>query len=177
MGKQKQEGKFKVGDKVFYPAHGAGTVQDIRDIDFAGEVQSYYEFKFVNNELTISTPVDNVERLKVRKIHDAKEIEKAIKKLKKQPSIEPSTENYNEIMNLIKNKDISGDINAFIEIIQICNRVKEVRYEDGRLIPSSITKNTKNAISYLVGELSLAKDISYDESEKHFIKLSGLPIE
>ncbi len=166
--------KFKVNTKVFYPAHGAGTIKAIKDIDFAGEVKSYYEFKFINNELTISTPVENIERLGVRLLNDPKEIRKALKMLKEKPVLKPKTENYNELMNIIKSKDLSGNINEFIEIIQLCNHVKKTRQEDGRLIPSSITKHTKNAISYLIGELSLSQGKTYEEGAKEFTKLTGL---
>lgn len=169
--------KFKVNTKVFYPAHGAGVVKAIRDIDFAGEVKSYYDFEFINSELIISTPVDNVERLGVRPLNKAEDIKKAVGILKKKPYIKPPTENYNELMNIIKNKDLSGDINAFVEIIQFCNHVKRIREKDGRLLPSSIVKHTKNAMSYLIGELSLAKGIPYEKGAKEFMKATGLSMD
>lgn len=169
--------KFKIKDKVFYPAHGAGVVKSIKNIDFAGETKRYYEFDFINTELTISTPVENVDRLGVRDINKAKNIEEALKVLKKKPIANQPTVTYNELMSIMKTKDLSGDINSFIEIIQFCNQEKNIRSQEGRLIPSSIVKHFKNAVAYLVGELSLSKNISYEKGLEEFEKLTGLSVD
>jgi CarD family transcriptional regulator len=168
---------LKIKSKVFYPAHGAGVIKGTQKIDFAGEVKSYYEFEFINNQLTISTPVENVKKLGVRPIHKKEDIKKAVKILKRIPHLKPPTSNYNELMNIMKKKDLSGDINEFVQIIQFCNYVTSEREEDGRLIPTSIVKHVKNAVYYLIGELALAQNISYENAAKEFFKITGLKVE
>lgn len=166
--------KFRVNMKIFYPGHGAGIIKGTQKIDFAGETKNYYEFEFINNELTISTPVENVERLGVRPIKKSEEIKKEIQVLKKNPSKKPPTLNYNELMNIIRKKDLSGEISAFIEIIQFCNYVKEERDIDNRLIPTSIVKHIKNASYYIIGELALAQGISYEKASEEFFKITKI---
>lgn len=165
---------FKINSKVFYPAHGAGWIKGKNDIDFAGEIKSYYEFEFINNPLSISTPVDNVVKLKVREVHEPELIRKKLKALKKEPIIKPPTESYNEFINLIRGKDLTGEIDEFVTIIQYCNYIKSKREEDGRLIPTSIIKYTKNSIAYLIGELAVSADLSFEDSQKEFEKLTGI---
>lgn len=166
--------KLKVNSKIFYPGHGPGVIKGTQKIDFAGEVKLYYEFEFINNELTISTPVENVEKLGVRKINKAEDIKKSLKVLKKTPSKKTPTENYNELMNVIKKKELSGEVDAFIEIIQFCNYVKEQRDIDKRLIPTSIVKHIKNCSYYLIGELALAQNISYEKASEEFFKITNI---
>lgn len=166
--------KLKVNSKIFYPGHGPGTIKRTQDIDFAGETKKYYEFEFLNNELTISTPIENVEKLGVRDIGDPKKIKEAIKELKKTPSKKPPSSNYNDQMNVIRNKELSGKIEDFVEIIQLCNHIKKERDKDSRLIPTSITKHIKNASYYIIGELSLAQNIPYEEASKEFFKLTNI---
>lgn len=166
--------KLKVNSKIFYPGHGPGSIKGKQEIDFAGEVKDYYEFEFLNNELTISTPIENVEKLGVRSISKPENIKKEIKKLKKTKSKKPPTNNYNELMNIIRKKDLSGEIAAFVEIIQFCNYVKEEREEDRRLIPTSITKHIKNATYYIIGELSLAKNVPYEKASEEFFNITGV---
>ena len=168
---------LKVNSKIFYPGHGPGTIKRTQKIDFAGEIKLYYEFEFINNELTISTPVENVEKLGVRKINKAEDIKKAIKILKKTPALKAPTENYNELMNIIRKKELSGEISAFVEIIQFCNHVKEERDIDKRLIPTSIVKHIKNCSYYLIGELALAQRISYEKASDEFFKISGMQVD
>ena len=169
--------KLKVNSKIFYPGHGAGVIKRTQKIDFAGEVKLYYEFEFINNELTISTPVENVEKLGVRKINKVEDIKKALKELKKTPVKTAPSENYNELMNVIRKKDLSGNINDFVEIIQFCNHVKKERDIDKRLIPTSIIKHVKNCSYYLIGELALAKSLSYEKAAEEFFKLTGLDVD
>ncbi len=166
--------KLKVNSKIFYPGHGPGVIKGTQDIDFAGEIKLYYEFEFINNELRISTPVENVEKLGVRKINKAEDIKKALKILKKAPYVKAPTENYNELMNIIRKKELSGEIMAFIEIIQFCNNVKVERDVDKRLIPTSIIKHIKNCIYYLIGELALAQNITYEKASTEFFKATNM---
>jgi CarD family transcriptional regulator len=166
--------KLKVNSKIFYPGHGPGFIKGTQRIDFAGETKSYYEFEFVNNELTISTPIENVEKLGVRSIYNAQKIKEAIKTLKKKPSKKPPTTNYNELMNIIKKNELSGEIEAFIEIIQYCNHVREERDEDKRLIPTSITKHMKNITYYIIGELALAQNVPYEKASDEFFKITNI---
>ncbi len=166
--------KLKVNSKIFYPGHGPGKINGTQEIDFAGEIKKYYEFEFLNNELTISTPIENVEKLGVRDINSPKKIKEAIKELNKKPSKKPPSSNYNEQMNTIRKKELSGEIEAFVEIIQFCNHIKKERDEDSRLIPTSITKHIKNASYYLIGELALAQDISYEKASEQFFELTNI---
>jgi RNA polymerase-interacting CarD/CdnL/TRCF family regulator len=169
--------KLKVNTKIFYPGHGAGTIKRTQKIDFAGEVKLYYEFEFINNELTISTPVENVEKLGVRKINKAEDIKKTLRTLKKEPAKAAPSENYNELMNIIRKKDLSGDINEFVEIIQFCNHVKKERDIDKRLIPTSIVKHIKNCSYYLIGELALAQNTCYEKASEEFFKIANLEVD
>jgi CarD family transcriptional regulator len=168
--------KLKVGSKIFYPGHGPGVIKKTQKIDFAGETKQYYEFEFINNELTISTPIENIEKLGVRAINSAEELKKTVKLLKKEPAKKAPTENYNELMNIIRKKDLSGDAKEFVEIIQFCNNVKKERDIDKRLIPTSIIKHIKNCTYYLIGELALAQNISYEKASDEFFKLTNMDI-
>ena len=169
--------KLKVNSKIFYPGHGPGVIKRTQKIDFAGEIKSYYEFEFINNELTISTPIENVEKLGVRPVKSPQEIKNSIKALKKTGAKKPPTTNYNELMNLIKQRDLSGEIDDFVEIIQFCNYVKEERDLDNRLIPTSIVKHIKNTAYYIIGELALAQDIPYEKASEEFFKITGISVD
>ena len=55
---------FKIGDKVCYPLHGAGTIEAIEEKKIMGEIKRYYILRFVLNKLTIMLPVDNCHGLR-----------------------------------------------------------------------------------------------------------------
>lgn len=55
---------FRIGDKVCYPLHGAGTIEAIEEKKIMGEIKNYYILRFVLNKLTIMLPVDNCQGLR-----------------------------------------------------------------------------------------------------------------
>lgn len=160
--------------KVFYPSHGAGEVVKEKKIEFGGEIKKYFEFEFINKRLTISTPIQNLDKLGIRPVKSYEEIIKKISVLKNKPIKKADVKDYNELMTKIEELDLLGQVDCFIEIIQYCNEEKRSRLEEGRLVPVSITKFIKSSISNLVGEMAVSKGISYEKAEKLFTEITGL---
>ncbi len=49
--------KFKKGETVIYPQHGACVVQGTKKMEFFGEKQDYLILKTVINEMTLKVPI------------------------------------------------------------------------------------------------------------------------
>lgn len=167
---------IRLNSKVFYPSHGAGEVVKEKKIEFMGEIKKYYEFEFINKKLTISTPIQNIEKLGIRPVMSYDEIIKKISVLRSEPAKKADVKDYNQLMVKIDELDLQGEVDSFIEIIQYSNAEKKTRIDEGRLVPISITKYIKSSISNLVGEMAVSKGISYDEAEKIFEEKTGLKV-
>ncbi len=89
--------EFAVQSKIFYPSHGAGWIRSQKVITFGGEEKQYYEFQFINNALNISTPVDHIYDLGIRKVANPTAIRKSAAILKSKPSIKPNVKDFNEL--------------------------------------------------------------------------------
>ena len=61
---------YKVGDKVVYPHHGAGTVVKREKREVLGEKREYLTIKILHNDMTVNVPADNAERVGLRKVID-----------------------------------------------------------------------------------------------------------
>ena len=169
--------EFKVGSKVFYPSHGAGVIKREKEIEFNGEKKRYFEFELITNPLSISTPVDNVENLGIRRILPMKKIEDGIKVLKKSPALNPKVKDFNMMIKMFKDLEESSELGASIQIIQYCNHVKNVRKKEGRLIPITIEKQLEGAIRNIVGELAVSGGITLKTASKKFTDITGIKIE
>ena len=53
---------YKVGDKVVYPHHGAGTVVKKEKREVLGEKREYLTIKILHNDMTVNVPTENAER-------------------------------------------------------------------------------------------------------------------
>lgn len=165
---------FKIGSKVFYPSHGAGWVKAEKEIEFNGQKKEYFEFEFVNNALTISTPIENLERLGIRQVLTAKEIKQKVEILKKKPTKDPKTVDFNKLMELFKSLEGKADIDNAIQTIQYCNFIKKQREKDGRLIPVTIENELGRAMADIIGELAVSSGITLENAAKNFEKITGL---
>jgi CarD family transcriptional regulator len=82
--------KFKKGETVIYPQHGACVVQGTKKMDFFGEKQEYLILKTVINEMTLKVPVDKTEEVGVRPPVSADELEDLVAVLAKPDPRVPS---------------------------------------------------------------------------------------
>lgn len=163
-----------INSKIFYPSHGAGEIVAEKSIEFAGEEKRYFEFEFINKKLTISTPVQNLEKLGIRHVLPFAKIKASISELKTSPYLDPKVPDYNQLLEVINQLDLLGAVDSFVKIIQFANYEKKQREKDGRLIPVSITKNIKNAVSNIVGEMAVTQGVSYEKASEQFEKITDI---
>lgn len=168
---------LKVGSKVFYPSHGAGWIRDTKEIEFAGEKKKYFEIELITSLLSISTPVENLERLGVRPVLMTKEIKEKLAILKSKPTVDPKVKDFNLMLNTFKELEESSKIEDTIKIVQYCNYVKQSREKEGRLIPVSIEKQLEGAIRNIVGELAVSSGTSLKSASEAFKKITNIEVD
>lgn len=165
---------LKVKSKVFYPSHGAGWVKKEKNIEFNGEEKRYFEFELINNPITISTPIENIDMLGIRSVLSGKEIKELIKILKKKTTRNPGTTDFNTLMSIIQEQEAKANVDGNIQIIQICNHIIKTREKEGRLIPVTIEKQLDQAINDIAGELAVSEEITLEKAKASFKKITGL---
>jgi hypothetical protein len=75
-----REGRsYKVGDKVVYPHHGAGTVVKKEEREVLGQQREYLTIKILHNDMTVNVPCENVEKVGLRKVIDEAMVEQVVK--------------------------------------------------------------------------------------------------
>lgn len=66
--------RFDVGDKVIYPNHGVGVIEDIRERRIGGTEQEFYHLRIFSTETTVMVPVGNSRTVGLRKLFAKKEV-------------------------------------------------------------------------------------------------------
>jgi len=166
-----------INSKIFYPSHGAGWIVKKKNIEFCGKEQEYFEFKFVNSPLTISTPIDKLKTLGVREVISVDKMLNLLKKLGETVKKSQTDQDYNKFIEEMKELDNTGNAANFVEIIIKCGCVRDSRKEDKRIIPVNITKSIKNSIIYLVAELAVIKDLTMEEAVKEFEEITKIKVD
>ena len=72
------EVSFHIGDKVVYPNHGVGIVEQIGSRVMGDNVQKYYMLKIKSSSLTVMVPFHNVSAVGMRRVIKNGEIMKVL---------------------------------------------------------------------------------------------------
>ncbi|MBI5083290.1 MAG: CarD family transcriptional regulator [Acidobacteria bacterium] len=69
---------FQVGEKVVYPNHGVGTIENISSRSFGTQAERFYLLKLSSNSLTVMVPFSHVDQVGLRKVTRNGEIAKVL---------------------------------------------------------------------------------------------------
>lgn len=150
---------FEIGDKVVYPMHGAGTIEDVELKEILGEERKYFIMKMPIGEMKVMIPIDNMVEVGVREIISKEEMEEVITILKGDQSKMP--QNWNRRFRLNMDKIKSGDIH---EIAAVVRNLMILDNEKG--LSTGERKMLNDAKQMLISEMVLVYDITLEETEK-----------
>lgn len=150
---------FKVGDKIFYPLHGAGTIESIEEKKILGEKRKYYVIKMPVGDVKVMVPTENAENVGVRNLVNHSVVDQVFKTFDCYEEDEDVSwsKRYRDNMERMK----SGNI---IEIAQVVRTLAFKQKEKG--LSTGEKKMFTNAKQILVSELVLTDDKEKDEIEK-----------
>ena len=148
---------YKVGDKVVYPHHGAGTVVKREKREVLGEKREYLTIKILHNDMTVNVPADNAELVGLRKVIDEEAVKKVVKYLTSGGTEMPK--NWNRRFKHNRDKMKTGDIYELAEV------VRNLALRDGEKGLSTGEKQMYvKAKKILASELMYAKTMSEDDA-------------
>lgn len=150
---------FIIGDRIVYPMHGAGVIEQIEKKQILGEVREYYILKVPCGDMKIMIPIESSQEVGVRAIISTDKIDEVLDVLKAESSEMSNNWNrrYRENMEKLK----TGDIYNVAEVVRNLMRTdKEKKLSTGE------KKMLSNAKQILISEIILVKDIDHDAAEK-----------
>ena len=148
---------YRTGDKVLYPMHGAGVIQQVKSCEILGEVKDYYLLHVPCGDMEVMIPVEACDDIGVRRVGTQEEVDEAISVLGLQ-----STEisgNWSKRYRANTEKLKTGDMNLVAEVVRDLTRHDR---ESG--LSAGEKKMLSNARKILQSEIMLALDISEDEA-------------
>jgi CarD family transcriptional regulator len=107
---------YKVGDKVVYPHHGAGTVVKKERREVLGEKREYLTIKILHNDMTVNVPSENAEKVGLRKVIGEDMVKVVLKALTGGGTQMPK--NWNRRFKHNRDKMKTGDILELAEVVR-----------------------------------------------------------
>lgn len=150
---------FKIGDKIVYPMHGAGTIIGIETKKILGQTHEYYILSIPVGDMKVMIPTDNLDEIGIRDVSTETEADEVIDVFK--TCEEEVTENnwnkrYRDNIERMKKGDLA-DIARITKSLLLRDRKKSLSNAERKML--------NNAKHILISELVLAKKMTYDDLE------------
>lgn len=150
---------FNIGDKVAYPMHGAGLIENIEERQILGEKRDYYILRIKHGNMQVMVPVKGAEDTGLRDVVNACDLDAVYKVLASEST--PMDENWNrrnrDNMEKLKSgdlKDVAGVIRNLVRI----DRVKKLSTGEKKLL--------NNARQILVSEMMMVLNVTEDAAQQ-----------
>ena len=149
---------FKIGDKIVYPMHGAGTIDSIEKKEFLGEVKDYFILKMPIGDMDISIPTNKINEMNIRDVITKEEGDEVLKILDDDPSDMSNnwTVRYRQNQEILKTGDIF-EIAKMVRNLAILDNDKGLSTTEKKLL------NRSRRI--LASELVMAGSLKKEEAE------------
>jgi CarD family transcriptional regulator len=149
-------GLYKVGDKVVYPHHGAGTVVKKESREVLGTKREYLTIKILHNDMTVQVPCENADAVGLRRVIGEKEVGVVLKALTGGSTEMPK--NWNRRFKHNRDKMKTGDI---LELAEVVRNLSLRDHEKG--LSTGEKQMFVKAKKILASELMYAKGMDEDE--------------
>lgn len=150
---------FHIGDKIVYPMHGAGVIEDVEIKEILGEKREYFIIRMPIGDMKVMVPVSNVDDVGVRYIIGKEDIEDVMDILRGCRSTMPQNWNRRYRMNMDRIK--TGDIEEIAAVVRNLTIL-----DDEKGLSTGERKMLGNARQMLLSELVLASEKTMPEIEK-----------
>lgn len=149
---------FRVGEKVVYPTHGVGIIEQIHCWPAAGNGQKFYLLRIYGNSLRVMVPFTNAASVGLRRIVKTAEIDRIVQYLADgdcMPAIDWKCR-FRENTDKMR----SGSLLQVAEVLKcllLVSRTKELSFRERKMLD--------RARYLLISELAVVKNLTDIASE------------
>ncbi len=162
---------FQIGEKVVYPNHGIGTVENISSRSFGAQFERYYLLRLTYNSMTVLVPFSHVQDIGLRRLTRNGEIARVLEFLseKAHRSRGDWKDRYKENSDKMRNGSLLAIAEVFKSLL-VLQSEKSLSFREKKMLD--------RARHMLITELSLSRGLSEFEAsdvlEKTLAKASLL---
>lgn len=147
---------FQIGDKIVYPMHGAGVIEDLEEKNINGENITYYVMKLPVGNLTIMISINKAEALGIRGVTDSLEVMHIIKDTPPITMPDNWNQRYKENLERIKTGDLMKVVEVFKTLV-FRERIKGLSSAEKKMLGT--------AKQIILSELIMTQDIDKEHAE------------
>jgi len=151
---------FSVGEKVVYPNHGVGVIEQINIRSISGRQESFYQLKIVSNNMMVMVPAANVEDVGLRKLIKRDEVNKVIDHLRKS-----KIANHPDWKNRFKENSEKMRTGCIFEVADVLKSLSFLSHN--RILSFREKKMLDRARYLIISEVATVENVSEQNSQQY----------
>lgn len=148
---------FQVGEKVVYPNHGVGTIENISSRAFGSQVERFYLLRLTYSSMTVLVPFSHVEEIGLRKVTRNGEIARVLDFL-----AEGESRYRGDWKDRFKQNSDRMRHGSLLEIAEVLKML--LLLQSQKPLSFREKKMLDRARHMLISELSISRDLPEDEA-------------
>ncbi len=153
------DGNFHIGDKVVYPNHGVGIIEQISSRTIGASVEKFYLLKIKSSSLKVMVPFHNVDMVGLRRVVKNGEIQKIIDFLTEGECDNNADWKYRFKENSERMRTGSLlEVAAVLKGLLLLNQSKPLSFREKKML--------ERARYLLVSELAMARNVEESQIEE-----------
>lgn len=150
--------EFKVGDKVVYPNHGVGVIEQVAKKAIGGEESRFYCLRILSTDSTVMVPIGNTSTVGLRKVLTKRQINRVLEELKNGDVA--TYDDWKGRFQANSEKMRTGDVRAVAEVLKsltVLSELKPLSYRERKMLD--------RARFLLVSEVAEASNKAHEKVE------------
>jgi CarD family transcriptional regulator len=142
---------FHIGDKVVYPNHGVGIIEQISSRNMGATVEKFYLLKIAASSLKVMVPFANVESVGMRPVVRNGEVEKIVDYLSSGECINPTDwkDRFKENSDRMRTGSLS-DVATVLKSLLVLAQAKSLSFREKKML--------ERARFLLVSEIAISRN-------------------
>ena|SRR5256714_8679848 len=152
-------GDFHIGDKVVYPNHGVGVVEQIGSRTIGSSIQKFYTLKIQASSLKVEIPFNNVAAVGLRRVIRSNDITKILTYLTDGECEIPNNDwkfRFKENSDKMRTGSLL-EVAGVLKSLLLLNQTKPLSFREKKML--------ERARYLLVSEMAMAKNVNDTEIE------------
>lgn len=154
---------FQIGDKVVYPNHGVGVIEQISSRTIGANVERFYMLKIKASSLKVMIPFSNVDHVGLRRVVKSADILKIMNFLSSGDA--DANQDWKDRFRENSDKMRTGsllEVALVLKGLLVLNQAKPLSFREKKMLD--------RARYLLVSELAMAKNVDENEIETMLTK-------
>lgn len=145
--------EFKVGEKVVYPNHGVGVIEQVTHSHLNGRAERFYLVRILSNSLKVTVPCPNADCVGLRRTIKPAQVPQVLRRLEKS-----KIENHRDWKSRFKLNSEKMRTGSLFDVAEVLKSL--IALSNSKVLSFREKKMMERARHLLVTELAVVRNVS-----------------